>query len=146
MNRLAACVLALLAVLSPLCFAQQPGPLVVQNAWVRKPPGVDTAAVYLVLRNTSAEPVIVIGARSPMAAHVMIHQTSISGGQSRMRMRDKVVVPPGQSVKFAPDGLHVMLSGLKQDVHVGQTVPLVLLLANGGQVQVAAVVRPLDAQ
>jgi copper(I)-binding protein len=35
---------------------------------------------------------------------------------------------------------------LTQPVAVGQSVPLVLLLADGGKVQVAAVVRPLNAQ
>ena len=120
--------------------------LIVENAWMRKAPGVDTAAVYLNLRNASAEPIVVIGVRSPVASHVMIHETSTEGGQSRMRMHDKLVIAPGQTVAFAPGGMHVMLSGFKKAPLIGQTAPLILLLANGGQVQVAAVVRPLDAQ
>jgi copper(I)-binding protein len=124
----------------------QASALIVQNAWMRAVPGSDTASVYLVLRNTGAEPVIVIGVRSPAASHVMIHETSTVGGQSRMRMHEKLVIAPGQSVAFAPGGLHVMLSGMKKSPLIGQTVPLILLLANGGTVQVAAIVRPLDAQ
>jgi copper(I)-binding protein len=124
----------------------QASPLIVQNAWMRAVPGSDTASVYLVLRNTSVEPVIVIGVRSPAASHVMIHETSTVGGQSRMRMHEKLVIGPGQSVALVPGGLHVMLSGMKKSPLIGQTVPLILLLANGGTVQVAAIVRPLDAQ
>jgi copper(I)-binding protein len=124
----------------------QASPLIVQNAWMRKAPGSDTAAVYLVLRNTSVQPVIVIGVSSPVASHVMVHETSTSGGQSRMRAHEKLVIAPGQTIAFKPGGMHVMLSGLKKNITIGQTVPLILLLANGGQVQVAAVVRPLDAQ
>jgi periplasmic copper chaperone A len=130
----------------PSLAAAQMTPLIVQNAWMRQVPGADTAAVYLVLRNTSVQPVIVIGVRSPAATSVMIHETSTVGSQSRMRMHEKLVIAPGQSVAFEPGGLHVMLSGMKKSVLIGQTVPLIFLLANGGQVSVAAVVRPLDAK
>lgn len=146
MKSLAAFALALVATLVPAFAAAQASPLIVQNAWMRKAPGVDTAAVYLVLRNTSVQPVIVIGVRSPAASDVMIHETTTTGGQSRMRMHDKLVIAPGQTVVFEPGGMHLMLSGFKKSVLVGQSVPLILLLANGGQVQVAALVRPLDAQ
>ena len=149
MTRLAvvpSCVLACLAVLLPMLAVAQASPLIVQNAWMRKAPGADTAAVYLVLKNTSIEPVIVIGVRSSVASHVMVHQTSNAGRVSRMRKHEHLVVPPGKSVAFEPGGMHVMLSGFKKSPIIGQTVPLVLLLANGGHVEVAAIVRPLDAQ
>jgi copper(I)-binding protein len=67
-------------------------------------------------------------------------------GQSRMRMKDKVVVPPGKSVAFAPEGLHVMVSGFRYDVLVGDNLPLTLQLEGGGKLNVAALVRPLDAK
>jgi copper(I)-binding protein len=137
---------ALTAAWLPSLGAAQMTPLVVQNAWMRQVPGGDTAAVYLVLRNTSVQPVIVIGVRSPAATNVMIHETSTVGSQSRMRMHEKLVIAPGQSVAFEPGGLHVMMSGMKKSLLIGQTVPLIFLLANGGQVTVAAVVRPLDAK
>jgi copper(I)-binding protein len=75
----------------------------------------------------------------------MIHETKTESGQSRMRPHEQLVVPPGQTVKLEPGGLHVMLHGLTQPVAVGQSVPLVLLLDGGSKVQVAAVVRPLNA-
>ena len=52
-----------------------------------------------------------------------------------MRMKEKLVIAPGKNVAFAPGGLHVMLSGFKKSVAVGQSVPLVLLLSNGAQVR-----------
>jgi copper(I)-binding protein len=124
----------------------QGSPLIVQNAWMRKAPGVDTAAVYFVLQNPGAKPVVVVGVRSPVASHVMIHESSTTGGQAQMRVYDRLIIAPGKSVEFAPGGLHVMLSGFTRSVTIGQTVPLVLVLSNGSTVAVAAVVRPLDAQ
>jgi copper(I)-binding protein len=143
LKRLAASILLLLL---PVLAGAQASPLIVQNAWMRATPGSDTAAAYLVLRNTGVEPIIVIGVKSPVASHVMIHETTTKNGMSQMRMHEKLVIAPGQSVMLSPGGMHVMLSGLKKSLLIGQTVPLVLLLANGGTVQTAVIVKPLDAQ
>lgn len=137
-------LIAFLAVAQPLM--GQPPPLVAQNAWVRATPGADVAAAYLTLRNVSANTVTVTGVESPIAGHAMIHETSVQGGQSRMRPHEQLVVAPGMTVKFEPGGLHVMLHDLKQPLTVGQTVPLVITLAGGGTLQVTAAVRPLSAE
>jgi periplasmic copper chaperone A len=125
--------------------AQAPA-LVVRDAWTRQAPGTDVAAVYLTVWNPTPNPITIVGIESSIAGHAMIHETKTEGGQSRMRPHEQLVVAPGQTVKFEPGGLHVMLHGLKQSIPVGQSVPLVLLLADGGKIPVAAVVRPLNAQ
>jgi hypothetical protein len=102
--------------------------------------------VYLIVRNPTTKPITIVGVESSVANHAMIHESKTVDGQSRMRAHEQLAVAPGQTVKFEPGGLHVMLHGLTRLVPVGQTVPFVLLLADGGKVQVAAVVRPLNAQ
>jgi copper(I)-binding protein len=102
--------------------------------------------VYFTLKNVSKRAVFIVGVTSPLAANVMIHETSTVEGQSRMRMRERVTVPAGSSVAFAPEGLHVMLSGLNKTLAVGDKVPLTLQLEHGGSVDFVATVRPLDAQ
>jgi copper(I)-binding protein len=141
--RLLAIVLALFACAAAM--AQAPG-LVVQDAWIRQPPGTDVAAAYLTLRNPTSKPITVVGIESPAASHAMIHETKTEGGQSRMRPHEQLVIAPGETVKFAPGGLHVMLHDVKQPVAVGQTIQLVLLLADGSKIPVPAVVRPLTAE
>jgi copper(I)-binding protein len=137
---------AALAVLVAYCVVAQPPALIVQDAWVREVPGSDVAAVYLTLRNPSTQPISIVGVESSVASHAMIHETKTEGGQSRMRPHEQLLIPPGQTVKLEPGGLHVMLHGVTQPTPVGQSVPLSLLLADGHKVQVAAVVRPLNAQ
>jgi copper(I)-binding protein len=137
-------LIASLAVAQPLM--AQPPPLVAQNAWVRATPGADLAAAYLTLRNVSRNAVTVTGVESPIAGHAMIHETTVQGGQSRMRPHEQLVVAPGMTVKFEPGGLHVMLHDLKRPLTVGQTVPLVITLAGGATLQVTATVRPLSAE
>lgn len=140
--RLLAIVLTLVACVAT---AQVPG-LVVQEAWSRQPPGTDVAAVYLTVRNPTSKPITIVGIESSVAGHAMIHETKTEGGQSRMRAHEQLVVAPGETVKFEPGGLHVMLHDMKQPVAVGQNIQLVLLLADGSRIPVAAVVRPLTAQ
>jgi copper(I)-binding protein len=125
--------------------AQAPA-LVVQDAWVRQVPGSDVAAVYLTVRNPGTRSITIASVESPVAGHAMIHETRTVQGQSQMRPHEQLVVPAGQSVKLEPGGLHIMLHGMKQSAVVGQSVPVTLLLADGGKVSVAARVRPLTAQ
>ncbi len=140
-----ASVLMSAAAFVPSSASAQAGPLTVVNAWVRKPPGVDTAAVYFVLKNTGPAAITITGVSSPIADHVMVHESSIVDGQSRMRMKDTVVVAPGKSVAFSPGGLHVMLTGLKKEIPVGTRVPVTLQLDGGGQINLTAVVRSLGS-
>jgi copper(I)-binding protein len=135
----------LMALVACSVVAQTPA-LIVLDAWTRQVPGSDVAAAYLTLRNPTTRPVTIVSIESPLAEHAMIHETKTVGGQSQMRPHEQLVIAPGQTVKFEPGGLHVMLMGLRQPVPVGKSFPLVLLLADGTKVQVAAVVRPLSAQ
>jgi copper(I)-binding protein len=71
----------------------------------------------------------------------MIHETSVVGGESRMRPRERLRIGAGETLRFAPGGLHVMLHGLTPPLTPGEEVPLVLLLEDGGTVAVTAHVR-----
>jgi copper(I)-binding protein len=120
--------------------------LIVQQAWMRQTPGGDTAAVYLTLQNTGVKPIIVIGVKSPYSSSALLHTSTLDKGQARMRSKETLVIAPGQKIAFEPGGTHVMLSGLKRKVAVGQAVPLIFLLADGAQVKTAVVVRSLSGQ
>jgi len=144
---LASLLAAALAVVSAAAPAQATATLVVQNPWIRRPPpGLDTVAAYFTLKNVSKRAVFVVGVKSPLATSAMIHETSMVEGQSRMRMRERVTVPGGSEVAFAPEGLHVMLSGVSRPLEVGDKVPLTLELEHGGSLDLVATVRPLDAK
>ena len=145
---LASIVVAALAVVAPLCAAGSEAMLVVTNAWIRKPPpGLDSAALYFTVSNPSrSRDVVIVSATSARAASAMIHESSTVDGQSRMRMKTSVRVAGGQSVAFAPEGLHIMLTGLTKPLEVGDKVPVTLELEHGSSVDLVATVRPLDAK
>ena len=124
----------------------QQAPLIVENAWVRAIPGSDTAAVYLTLRNVTASTITVTGVESPAAAHAMIHESTIAGGQSKMRPRPQLTIAAHSTVTFAPGGLHVMLHDLNKPLSVGDSVSLTFRLTGGSVLQLKAAVRPLTAE
>jgi periplasmic copper chaperone A len=119
----------------------------VENAWVpQPPPGADVAAAYFTVRNTTREPAVLVEVSSPLASQAMLHETRVVGGESRMRMLERLVIPAGGTVTLHPDAIHVMLQGLGKPIAVGEEVPLVLRFASGQQIRVSARVRPLGSQ
>ena len=114
------------------------------DAWVRiPPPGTDLAAVYFTVRNVSPHTVTIEGAEAAVAGMAMLHESRISNGKLEMRMLDTLVIAPGQSVLFAPNGRHLMLHGLNRKLLIGEKLPIVLLLTGGGKIAFTATVRPL---
>jgi len=114
------------------------------DAWIRMPPpGTDLAAVYFTVRNVSPHSVTIEGAEADAAGMAMLHESRITNGKVEMRMRDTVVLAPGQNIAFAPNGLHLMLHGLNRKLLVGEKLPVVLLLTGGEKIAFTAAVRPL---
>ncbi len=51
---------------------------------------------------------------------LMLHQSSNKGGMSGMDMVDKVIVPAGGTVRFAPGGYHLMCENPTAEDESGQ--------------------------
>ena len=138
---LATCLTALAGFWPAPSFTAPPA-LSAQDAWIRATPGVDVAAAYLTLHNGGTQPVVVSGVSSPAAGAAMIHETTLVNGQATMRAHEPLRIAPGETVRFAPGGLHIMLM-LKRPLAPGDEVPLVLQLEGGASLEVTARVRAL---
>ena len=97
----------------------------VDDPWVRATvaPQKSTGAF---MQLTSARPVKVVAASSPVAAVVEIHEMKMEDGIMKMRAVDALPLPAGQAVALKPGSYHVMLMGLKRPIAAGETVPLTL--------------------
>jgi len=127
--------------------AARSGGVSVENAWVPlPPPGAEVAAAYFTLRNDGHAPVVLVEVSSPLAADAMLHETTVVNGISRMRMLERLTIPPGRSVTLRPEGLHVMLHSVSKTLAPGDTVPLVLRFANGRTIRISARVRPIGSE
>jgi copper(I)-binding protein len=73
---------------------------------------------------------------SPIAARVEIHASSMAGGVMSMTKADRVAIPAGGQVVFAPGAYHLMFIGLKRTLKAGDAAPATLSFASGAKVQV----------
>jgi len=120
----------------------------VTDPWVRATVPQQKAS-GLFAQITSAAGGRLVGASSPVAGVVEVHEMKMDGNVMKMRAVDALPLPAGKAVKLEPGGYHVMLMELKQQLKAGDTVPVTLVVeAAGGQreqVEVKAVVRTVNA-
>jgi copper(I)-binding protein len=113
------------------------------DAWIRTPPpGAPTAAGYATITNHAISTDRLTGGFSGAAASVSLHQMSMAGGVMRMRpVTGGLPVGASASVSLAPNGYHLMLTGLKAPLKTGQHVRIVLQFQRAGNVAADFVVR-----
>ncbi|MDF9619206.1 copper chaperone PCu(A)C [Pseudomonas entomophila] len=121
----------------------------VSDAWVRASvPHQQSTGAFMILTASSDSKLISVA--SPVAKTVQVHEMTMNGDVMGMREVKAVELPAGKAVKLDPNGLHVMLMGLNQQVKEGEQVPLTLTIedAKGVKetVQVQAPVRALTAE
>ncbi|KTT25681.1 copper chaperone PCu(A)C [Pseudacidovorax intermedius] len=118
----------------------------VKDAWVRATvPQQKATGAFMQLE--SPQDTRLVSASSPLTPTVEVHEMAMQDNVMRMRQVPAIDLPAGKAVELKPGGYHVMLMDLKQQVKVGETVPLSLVFeGKDGKrqtVQVQAPVRPL---
>ena len=116
--------------------------LYVEGAWAAPTPGgVDVAAGYLTLVNGTANDDALVGASSPRAASVAVHEMTMDGGVMQMRPAPRLALGAGQSIELAPNGRHLMFFGVTEPFAVGETIPVQLTFEHAGEIDVSLPVR-----
>ena len=96
----------------------------VSDAWARATvTGQKGTGAFMKL--TAPEGATLVGAVSPVAGVVEIHEMAMEGNVMKMRALPKgLVLPAGKAVELKPGGYHVMLMDLKQPLKAGEKVKL----------------------
>lgn len=120
----------------------------VSDAWVRATvPQQHATGAFMVLTATTDSKLV--GVASPVAKDVQVHEMTMNGEVMGMRQVKSIELPAGKAVSLDPNGYHVMLMGLHEQVKEGIQVPLTLTIedAEGAKqtLQVQAPVRGLTA-
>ena len=114
------------------------------DAWARPTvPGQPGGGAFLTLEGGRVADRLV-AARSDVAQRVELHSMRMVGNVMQMRQVSAIDVPAGQKVSLAPGGWHLMFSGLKQPLKVGERFPLVLHFERAGNVTVQVEVKTQD--
>jgi periplasmic copper chaperone A len=129
----------------PLLLAAGPafaGELTVTNAWSRTTPlGVTVGVAYFTLRNDTSKSDRLLKLSTPVASKVQVHRSEVRDGVARMREVAVLHVDAGQTLEFGPNGMHLMLMGLKKPLVEGETFELQLSFEVAGQRAVKVTVR-----
>ncbi len=75
---------------------------------------------------TASEPLTLLGAESPAAGIVEIHEMKMQGDVMKMRAAGELPIAPGKPLKLAPGGYHFMLMDLKAQFKPDMSVLLTL--------------------
>jgi len=113
-------ILAMLAIAASAAAQTQ---VKVESAWVRGTVGGQTTTgAYF--RITSPQGGTLVGAESPSAATVEVHEMRMEQNVMRMRAMPRLELPAGKTVELKPGGYHIMLIDLKKPLKKGDSVPL----------------------
>src|SRR5215207_11499387 len=104
---------ALFALLGAPVQAQEvkAGDLVITQVWSRATPGgAKIAGGYLTIENKGSTPDRLIKGTADISGKIEVHEMAMNNGVMTMRELDKgLAIEPGQTVKLAPGGCHLML-------------------------------------
>jgi hypothetical protein len=122
------------------------GGVTVTHPWVRATPGgVRVASAYLEMKAARGQGDRLVGANSPVAGTVELHNHVMEGGIAKMRRVDAIALPGGKSVVLKPSGYHLMLTGLKAPLREGDLVKITLVFEKAGTIDLEATVEPVGA-
>lgn len=100
----------------------------------------DDPAAYLVIQSGAAEVRTLVGVSSPRSESMEIH--IFAPGQNRLNYNvlEKMEIPAGGAVAFAPRGLYLSFVEA-EEWKAGETVPIVFEFDNGEKITVDAVAQ-----
>lgn len=131
-----------LLVLATTAFAQE-SPIRIADPKARPTAPGGTGVVYMIVFNRGAADDDLTGLSTPIADKAEMHRTATENGISHMDAVADLPVKANGNAIFGPGGLHIMLTGLKQPLKLGDSFPLTLRFARAGTVTVTVPVQQI---
>ncbi|GAB4218061.1 MAG: hypothetical protein Fur007_22370 [Rhodoferax sp.] len=100
----------------------------VDHAWVRATvKGQMATGAFMTLKSDHGGKLV--GAASPVAGVVQVHEMKMDAGVMKMaEVQGGLQLPADKAVELKPGGFHIMLMDLKAPLTAGSTVPLTLVV------------------
>lgn len=144
-DRVAAAALALLAVAASSCGDGGARPDLTVGRAQAAQPVAGTSQVVFDITNAGDGDDTLLGVQTEQALDMEIHLTTIEDGRASMDQLDTVRIPAGETVRFRPGELHLMMVVPDESVTLGGTFELTLDLERSDDVTVTVeVVELLD--
>lgn len=122
------------------------GDVTVTHPWSRPtPPGVPMGVGYMVISNQGDTAITFVGATTPKAEKVTLHQSMMKDDMMSMRpLTEGLNIPAGETVKLEPHSYHLMLEGLKGAVARGGSFPMTLEFDTAESMQIELHTMPME--
>ncbi len=118
--------------------------LMISGAYARATvPGQEVGAVYMTIENKGDQPEQLLGANSPIADNVTLHNTRMTQGMSTMTHMTTIEVPAHGKVDLAPGSYHLMLDNLHQPLKAGDSIEVNLNFRHAGTMHMQVPVKAL---
>ena len=117
--------------------------ITVQDVWARPlPPVVESAELYMLIRNVGNDPDRLMSASSPACGMMMLYERfRTAKGTMSMREVGPIAVPAGQRVELKVNGHHLMCMERKREFKAGASFPVTLKFEKSGDVRVQLTVQ-----
>jgi periplasmic copper chaperone A len=133
--------LAALALLAGACASGTPA-LQVSDAQAAVPLAGSSQLVLTVTNSGDGDDALV-GVETDAALAIELHETRIADDRATMVSLDEVPLPAGETVRFRPGGLHLMMIAPSDEVVLGATFDVTLRFDRSDPVTTTAEVREL---
>jgi len=130
-------VLIVISLLMLACAEQQAEQMRVEGPWIAEiPPMLSVTAGWMVLHNDGTEPRYLVGAFSPNAESIEIHQSVVVNEMARMVFQPELEIPPLGSLAFNQEtGYHLMMYK-SRGMSAGAKIPVTLTFRDGAALTV----------
>jgi hypothetical protein len=124
------------------------GNLKLTAAWARATPkGATVGGGYFTVTNIGNTADRLIGGTSDASSRFEIHEMSMDNGVMKMReVVSGVEIKPGQTIRFEPNGYHIMFVGLKNQLKEGEHIHATLQFEKAGSAALDFVVESIGAR
>lgn len=107
-------------------------PLTITDGWA-KAADEGMSAAFGMLKNPTDKPITVVGAASPYAKAVQLHEVVMQDGSMVMQQKEGgFTIPANGMLELKPGGNHLMFMGITRAITPGTMVPVKLITADGG--------------
>lgn len=114
----------------------------VEHPWVREaPPTAAALGGFMVLKNNTDKPLVLVGASSPDTAEVMLHRSIMEGGMMKMVHQKSIEIPAKGQLEFKPGDYHLMLMKPKKAFKAGDKIEITLKFEDGSTLPATFEVR-----
>lgn len=104
-------------------------------------PGVESTAAYFTINNYGDKPISLVNITTDAANAAEFHITRETNGGVLMESASAISIPAHDTVVLEPGSQHIMLTGVKQPLVVGEVIPMTLSFDDGTIYPIELVVK-----